>query len=76
MWDRIWVSVCYVLVALILAYEIWALLDNSPATPPITNIFVKEVPWWITLPFLLWLFLHFLNAYAVDQNWRFPRLPL
>lgn len=76
-WDRVWVSICYVLVLLILAYEIWALIDNKPTTPPITNIFVAEVPWWITIPFLWWLAAHFTVAYAKVHNWPWiPKLPI
>lgn len=69
MWDRAWVTVWYIFIALILAYEIYSLIDNSPATPPLTQVLVREVPWWITIPFLSWLLVHFIVAYAEYLRW-------
>ena len=68
-WDRAWVSVFYILAAALILYEIWVLLDNKPSTPPITMIMVRELPWWLTLPFLFWLFVHFTIAYAKNLGW-------
>lgn len=63
MWDRVWVTVWYVLIALLVAYELYSLADGRWETPPLTHVLVREVPWWVTLPVLAWLFVHFLVAY-------------
>jgi uncharacterized membrane protein YdjX (TVP38/TMEM64 family) len=53
----------YVLIGLVLAYELWTYLDRDPSTPTLTDLIVKEVPWWVTVPFLLWLLVHFASRY-------------
>lgn len=62
-WDRAWVSIWYALIAIFVAYELYSLVDGRQETPPLTHVLVREVPWWVTLPFLGWLFVHFLIAY-------------
>lgn len=32
--------------------------------PMLTQVTVRYVPWWITMPFLTWLFIHFALRYA------------
>ncbi len=63
MWDRVWVSAWYALIALFVAYEVYSLVDGRDQTPPLTSVLVREVPWWITVPFLVWLLVHFVEAY-------------
>lgn len=70
MWERAWVSVWYGLIALLVGYELWSLLDRREATPPLTQVLVREVPWWVTLPFLVWLLAHFVVAYGRQYWWR------
>lgn len=62
-WDRGWVIAWYVLIALVLLAELWAILDGQGRTPPLTQVIVRGVPWWVTLPFLAWLFMHFASRY-------------
>jgi len=64
MWDRVWVSIWYALIAAMVVYELWSLLDRREVTPPLTQVLVREVPWWVTIPFLIWLLVHFIVAYA------------
>lgn len=68
-WDRIYVWAWYTLVALVVLLEIYTILDRRTTTPPLTQVIVREVPWWVTLPFLGWLFLHFLIRYAKWGTW-------
>ena len=69
MWDRVWVSVWYAFIAVMVLYELLSLLDNKHETPPLTHVLVNEVPWWVTLPFLAWLLIHFILAYAERLGW-------
>ncbi|HEY6104025.1 MAG TPA: hypothetical protein VI007_12460 [bacterium] len=68
-WDRIYVWAWYTLVALVVLLEIYTIVDRRTTTPPLTQVIVREVPWWVTLPFLGWLFLHFLIRYAKWGTW-------
>lgn len=35
--------------------------------PMLTQVVVRYVPWWVTLPGLTWLFIHFLVRYSNPQ---------
>jgi hypothetical protein len=61
--DRAVATAWYILIGLVLAYELWMYLDRDPSTPTLTDLIVKEVPWWVTIPFLLWLLVHFASRY-------------
>lgn len=62
-WDRVYVSVWYGLIALMLLLEVYSLVDRRSSTPALTEVIVREVPWWVTVPFLAWLFIHFTSRY-------------
>lgn len=62
-WDRVWVSVWYALIASLVLYEAYSYLDGREATPPLTWVIVRETPWWVTMPFLVWLVIHFGSRY-------------
>jgi len=47
-----------------LAYESWAGLDHDSRTPMLTQATVRYVPWYVTLSFILWLFIHFAVRYS------------
>lgn len=68
-WDRVYVSVWYGLIGLFVMVELYAILDRRSMTPTLTQVIVREVPWWITMPFLGWIFLHFLIRYAGWGEW-------
>lgn len=53
-----------VLMAVIIGYELWCVLGHDPYTPPLTSVVVKLLPSWVTMPFLVWLVLHFAIRYA------------
>lgn len=62
-WDRWWV-VGWILITLgVLFYEFWSGFGPGKSTPMLTHVVVRYVPWWITLPFCAWLFVHFLVRY-------------
>jgi hypothetical protein len=62
-WDKGYVIGWYALIALIILYELYTLLDKRTSTPPLTRVIIQRVPWWITVPFLFWLFVHFTSRY-------------
>jgi membrane-bound acyltransferase YfiQ involved in biofilm formation len=68
-WDRVYVTVWYAIIVLIALVELYTIYDQRTTTPPLTEVIVREVPWWVTLPFLGWLFLHFLIRYARWGEW-------
>jgi hypothetical protein len=61
--DRAYVTAWYALIALVLLMEAYALLDGKSATPPLTQVLVREVPWWVTVPFLVWALVHLASRY-------------
>ncbi len=70
-WGIAFVILWVVILVALAAYEVYALVDGKDLTPPLTHVTVRYAPWWITMPFLGWLFVHFLARYAdVDYvNW-------
>lgn len=62
-WDRVWVSVWYSLIGILVVYEAMSIIDGRDTTPTLTQILVRETPWWITVPFLAWMLVHFASRY-------------
>lgn len=67
-WDRVYVTVWYALIALVVVMDLYTIIDRRSMTPTLTQVIVREVPWWITMPFLGWMFLHFLFRY-LGREW-------
>jgi hypothetical protein len=67
-WDRTWVSVWYGLIALLLIDELVSIYGHNFAHPTLTQVVSREVPWWITIPFLAWLLFHFISAYTLGNK--------
>lgn len=63
-WDRWFVTAWYGLIAAAGLYELYAWADGRDATPMLTQVVVRETHWWITMPFLVWLVVHFGSRYA------------
>lgn len=62
-WDKWWV-VGWVLILLgFCFYEFWAGFGPGKATPMLTQVVVRYVPAYVTLPFIAWLFIHFTLRY-------------
>ena len=62
-WDRVYVSAWYGIIVFALVYELVAFLDGRDSTPPLTNVIVAETSWMVTMPFLVWLVVHFGSRY-------------
>ncbi len=62
-WEAIFVWVWVIILLALGGYELFAILDGSLRTPPLTHVTVRYSPWWVTMPFLGWLFIHFLVRY-------------
>lgn len=63
MWNKAFVYGWVAILAILVGYELYAVLRGGQTDPPLTWVTVKYVPKWITLPFLGWLFTHFLTRY-------------
>lgn len=57
------------LTAAVVAYELWTNFNGSPKTPTLTDVTVKYIPWWITIPFICWLLIHFILNYGATKGW-------
>lgn len=68
-WDRIYVTIWYALIAFVVILDLYTIIDRRSMTPTLTQVIVRDVPWWITMPFLGWMFLHFLFRYAGWGEW-------
>lgn len=62
-WSPAWLVLWGVLVVGMIVDEVLAVALRNPYEPPLTLVVHRNVPWWITCPFLLWLFLHFVSTY-------------
>lgn len=64
MWSKAalfgWLGILVTLVG----YELWCVLSGDKATPPLTDAVVRYIPWYVTVPFLIWLLLHFVIRYT------------
>jgi len=72
-WDKAVVLGWVCLTAVVVAYELWCVLNGSTHTPPLTDVTVRYMPWWITIPFLTWLLMHFTIHYA-DASGLFAKI--
>jgi len=63
-WDHKYVIGWIAILTILAGYELWGVLGQDPYTPPLTQVTCRWVPWWVTLPFLTWLWLHFALRYA------------
>ena len=61
--DRIYVSVWYGIIVFLLMLEAYTQFDGRDSTPALTRVLVQEVPWWVTMPMLVWLVIHFGSRY-------------
>lgn len=50
------------LTIIVVAYEIF---NNFHGKPTLTDTTLKYMPWWVTMPFLFWLVIHFTTGYFV-----------
>ena len=59
-----WAKVIWVVILLALfGNEMYALLGGNAKDMPLTQLTVKYSPWFVTLPFIVWLFIHFVVRY-------------
>lgn len=63
-WDRWWVIGWVLILTGLAFYEFWSGFGPSKYTPMLTQVTVRYVPWWVTMPFITWLFFHFAVRYA------------
>lgn len=63
MWNTKATMAWFILFFIVLGYEIYAGIDHSDRTPMLTHVVVRYVPWWATLTFVTWLWLHFAIRY-------------
>jgi hypothetical protein len=63
-WNGWWVAGWAAILFSLLGYELWSLIDHTTRTPPLTWVICRYSPWYVTLSFIGWLFLHFALRYA------------
>lgn len=61
-WNEYYVIGWIIILTTLTVWELYAVFTNSQ-DPPLTQVTVRYVPWWVTLPFIMWLFVHFLVRY-------------
>lgn len=61
-WNEYYIIGWIVILTSLAVWELYAVFTNSQ-DPPLTQVTVRYVPWWITMPFIIWLFIHFLVRY-------------
>ena len=63
-WNTWGVMLWFILFFIVLAYEIWAGVNNGHRSPMLTQVVVRYIPWPFTMGFIVWLFYHFAVRYA------------
>ena len=71
MWSKAALIGWVVILGVLIGYEIWCALGGNPRNPALTDVTVRYLPWWIIMPFLTWLWLHFLLHYFT----KLPEVP-
>lgn len=61
-WNRAFIWGWVAILAILTGYELYAVFTGK-SDPPLTWVCLRYVPWWITMPFLSWLFYHFAVRY-------------
>lgn len=62
-WNKYWVWGWVAILLGLALYEFWSGWGTGKHTPMLTQVTVHYVPWYVTLPFLLWLQVHFALRY-------------
>lgn len=62
-WSTWAVVIWLVILGSLLGNELYALLGGNSKDMPLTQLTVKYSPWYVTLPFIVWLFIHFAVRY-------------
>lgn len=62
-WATWAVVIWLVILGALFVNEMYALLGHNSKDMPLTQLTVKYVPVWVTLPFLIWLLVHFSVRY-------------
>ena len=63
-WDRWWIAGWVLILTGLAFYEFWSGYGPGKSTPMLIQVVVRYVPWWVTMPFITWLFVHFATRYA------------
>lgn len=72
-WNR-WYVIGWILIFVgFLFYEFWAGWGTGKHTPMLTQVVVRWVPWYVTLPAIVWLFIHFAIRYFNPSYIRWLR---
>lgn len=67
-WSKAVIAIWAILTAIVVGFELWCNFNGSPKTPTLTDVTVRYMPWWMILPFLLWLLIHFAVNYTVRSK--------
>ncbi len=62
MWNKAFVWGWVAILSILIGYELYAVIWGTQ-DPPLTDVVSRYLPWWITVPFLTWLLLHFAAQY-------------
>ena len=63
-WNRYYVLGWVAILITLAFYEFWAGWGPGRSTPMLTQITVRYCPWWVTMPFVTWLWIHFAIRYV------------
>ena len=61
-WNKAFVWGWVAILGILITYELYAVCTHSN-DPPLTDVTLKYIPWWLVMPFLTWLWLHFGTQY-------------
>lgn len=72
-WSTFGVMIWFLWLAFFLGYELFAGIERKRDIPMLTQAVVRYIPWWITLPVIVWLFIHFATRYYSPQYLQWLR---
>jgi hypothetical protein len=68
-WDKAFEFGWIAILCILTGYELFAVSQGKRSVyPPLTWMTVRYAPWWVTMPFLTWLWIHFATRY-LDPNY-------
>jgi hypothetical protein len=62
-WSLVGIMVWCLWFLFFVGYEFLADVNTKKDIPFLTQTVCRYLPWWITLPFIVWLFIHFATRY-------------
>lgn len=66
-WNQAFVRGWWAILAVLIGYELYAVFFGNHVDPPLTAVARRHIPWYVLMPFLTWLWMHFARQYTYPK---------